>query len=78
VERSTAVIYSVSQLLVVVMGLKNALMAVMRLTVVSYHPGLAIIITAIAYCLYCTDANKMYDPIEHKKFISENLWVDLT
>jgi len=37
VEHSGAAMDSVSYLLVVVMGLKNALMAVMRLTVVSYN-----------------------------------------
>jgi len=36
-----------SDLLTVVMGLKTALMAVMRLDVVSNHSGWAIIITAI-------------------------------
>ena len=39
---------SVLDLLVVVMGLESALMAVMRLDVVRYHPGWAMI-TAIAY-----------------------------
>ena len=40
---------SVSLSLVDVMVLENALMAVMRLDVVSNHSGWAIIITAIAY-----------------------------
>ena len=42
-----------SDLLTVVMGLENALMAVMRLDVVSYHPGRAMI-TVIAF----TNCNK--------------------
>ena len=49
VEHSCAVMDNVSDLLTVVMGLKNALMAVMRLDVVSNHSGLAFIITTIAY-----------------------------
>jgi len=48
VEHSGAAIDNASDLLTVVMGLKTALMAVMRLDVVSYHPGGAIIIVAIA------------------------------
>ena len=38
-EHSGAAMDSVSDLLVVVMGLNTALMAVMRLDVVSYHSG---------------------------------------
>ena len=51
VEHSGAAMDNASDLLIVVMGLENALMAVMRLDVVRYHPGLAIIITAITYIL---------------------------
>ena len=47
VEHSCAVMDNASDLLTVVMGLENALMAVMRLDVVSIHSGWAIIITAI-------------------------------
>ena len=39
VEHSCAVMDNASDLLTVVMGLENALMAVMRLDVVSYHDG---------------------------------------
>ena len=48
VEHSCAVMDNASDLLTVVMGLKTALMAVMRLDVVSYQPGLC------ACILYCT------------------------
>jgi len=49
VEHSCAAIDNASYFLVVVMGLETALMAVMRLDVVSNHSGLVFIITAIAY-----------------------------
>ena len=49
VEHSGAAMDNASNLLTVVMELENALMAVMRLDVVSNHSGLAFIITAIAY-----------------------------
>jgi len=49
VEHSCVAMDNASDLLTVVMGLENALMAVMRLDVVSNHSGLAFIITAIAY-----------------------------
>jgi len=49
VEHSCAAIDNASDLLTAVMGLEIALMAVMRLDVVSYHPGLAIIIAATSY-----------------------------
>jgi len=38
-----------SDLLTIVMGIKNVLMAVMRLDVVSYHSGRSIVIIAISY-----------------------------
>jgi len=51
VERSCAAIDNAFDLLTVVMGLENVLMAVMRLDVVSHHSGLAIIIAATSLCL---------------------------
>ena len=49
VEHSCAVMDNASDLLIVVMGIKNVQMAVMRLDVVSNHPGWATVIIAIAY-----------------------------
>jgi len=49
VEHFCAVMDNASDLLTVVMVLENALMAVMRLDVVSNHSGWAIVIIAIAY-----------------------------
>ena len=49
VEHSGVPIDNAFDLLTVVMGLKNVPMAVMRLDVVSYHSGWAIVIIAIAY-----------------------------
>ena len=51
-EHSGVAMDNASDLLTVVMGLKNVLMAVMRLDVVSNRSGWAIIITATAYRVY--------------------------
>ena len=48
-KHSCAAMDNASDLLTVVMGLEIVLMAVMRLDVVSYHSGWAIVIIAIAY-----------------------------